>query len=77
MADPIQELYDARVYPAMSHPLADPAVSGVAAMFAGLRVRHPAGARILEIGCASGHHLIPLAQRWPDSYLIGIDLSAS
>ena len=77
MMDPIQELYDAQVYPAMSHPLADPAVSGVAAMFAGLRVRHPSGARILEIGCGSGHHLIPLAQRWPGSRLLGMDMNAS
>lgn len=77
MMDPIQELYNAQAYPAMSHPLADPSVSGVAAMFAGLRVRHPSGARILEIGCGSGHHLIPLAQRWPGSRLSGIDLAAS
>lgn len=76
MPSPIQELYETRAYPAMSHPLSDPAVSAVAAMLGGLDVRHPARARILEIGCCSGHNLIPLAMRWPDSRFVGIDLSA-
>ncbi len=75
MTDPVQELYETRAYPAMSHPPADPALSGVAALLGGLGVRHPAEARILEIGCASGHHLIPLAMRWPGSRFTGIDLS--
>jgi SAM-dependent methyltransferase len=65
-----------RVYPAMSHPTADPAVAAVAARFAGLEPPAPAGARILEIGCASGHHLLPLAMRWPEARLAGIDISA-
>jgi SAM-dependent methyltransferase len=76
MSPSIQELYEARDYPAMSHPLSDPAVSAVAAMLGGLDVHHPAaGARILEIGCSSGHNLIPLAMRWPESRFAGIDLS--
>ena len=75
MSDPIRQLYETRVYPAMSHPLSDPAVSGVAALLAGLDVRQPERARILEIGCASGHNLIPLAMRWRSSRLTGIDLS--
>ena len=76
MADVIHELYDRRVYPPMSHPLADPAVSAVAARIGGLEVPAPQQARILEIGCCSGHHLLPLAQRWPESRFIGMDLSA-
>lgn len=61
----------------MSHPSSDPAVSAVAARMSGLAVPHPRRASILEIGCCSGHHLIPLAQRWPDSHFIGIDLIES
>lgn len=75
MSDLIRELYESRVYPPMSHPLADPAVTAVAARLAGIDVPHPRRARILEIGCCSGHHLIPLAQRWPESRFTGIDLA--
>ena len=76
MRDPVQELYDSRSYPAMSHPLSDPAVSAVAARMAGLPTLDPANAEILEIGCGSGHNLIPLAMRWPGSRFLGIDGSA-
>jgi SAM-dependent methyltransferase len=75
MTDPIHELYESRIYPAMSHPLADPALTAVAARMAGLKTPQPAKARILEIGCGSGHHLIPLAMRWPGSEFVGIDLA--
>jgi trans-aconitate methyltransferase len=75
MNDPIRQLYQTRIYPAMSHPPADPAVSGVAALLGGLDVRVPSKARVIEIGCASGHNLIPLAMRWPESRFVGIDLS--
>jgi len=57
----------------MSHPSADPAVNAVAARLAGLRVADPSRARILELGCGSGHHLLPLAVRWPEAELVGID----
>lgn len=63
------------VYPAMSHPVTDPALTAASALLAGLETRHPSGARILEIGCGSGLNLIPLAARWPGSRFTGIDLS--
>jgi len=72
----VTHLYQTRSYPEMSHPRSDPAVIFVAARLAGLEPVLPSEARILEIGCASGHHLIPLAQRWPNSRFLGIDLSS-
>ena len=74
MPEVIRELYEKRVYPPMSHPLSDPAVSAVAARMGGLQVPDPRRARILEIGCCSGHHLLPLARRWTESRFVGIDL---
>ncbi len=75
MPDPVHELYQARAYPAMSHPATDPAVTSVSAALAGLEVVPPSGASILEIGCASGHNLLPLAARWPLAQFTGIDFS--
>lgn len=75
MSDIIHQLYQDQVYPPMSHPLSDPAMSAVAARIGGLEVKHPRRARILEIGCCSGHNLIPLAMRWPASEFVGIDLA--
>ncbi len=75
MADIIHQLYENKTYPPMSHPSSDPAVSAVAAAMAGLDVPHPRHARILEIGCSTGHNLIPLAMRWPESRFTGIDLT--
>jgi SAM-dependent methyltransferase len=75
MPDAVHELYQSHVYPPMSHPLSDPAVSAVAAKLGGLEVPHPRRARILEIGCSSGHNLIPLARRWPESHFTGVDLA--
>lgn len=72
----IRSLYAERAYPPMSHPVADPASTSVAARLAGLATPHPARARILEIGCSSAHNLLPLALRWPESVIHGIDLSA-
>jgi 2-polyprenyl-3-methyl-5-hydroxy-6-metoxy-1,4-benzoquinol methylase len=73
MENPVRTLYENHAYPAMSHPISDPALSAVAASIGGLRTPPPAGARILEIGCCSGHNLIPLALRWPQSECVGMD----
>lgn len=75
VSDSVDRLYQTHGYPPMSHPSADPAVISVAAWFSGLKPPSLATARILEIGCASGHHLLPLAMRWPGSICTGVDLS--
>lgn len=73
----VHTLYQSRSYPPMSHPSADPAVVAATARLAGLAVPNPQRARILEIGCAAGHHLIPLAMRWPETEFTGIDFSSA
>lgn len=75
MPDPVHDLYQSQIYPAMSHPRTDPAVTAVAASLAGLNAPDPSQANILEIGCASGLNLLPLAARWPQSRFTGIDFS--
>ena len=63
-------------YPPMSHPSADVAVNAAVAWAAGLAAPEPVAARILEIGCAEGHHILSLANRWPASKCVGLDVSA-
>jgi trans-aconitate methyltransferase len=50
-------------------------VNAVVARAAGLDAADPAGARILEIGCGSGHHILSLANRWPGARCHGVDIS--
>lgn len=75
MSRSFAELHRAEAYPAMSHPAADPAVNAVVARAAGLGAADPAGARILEIGCRTGHHILSLASRWPGARCHGVDIS--
>jgi len=63
-------------YPPMSHPSADPAVNAAVARAAGLAAAEPSSGRILDIGCASGHHILSLASRWPGARCEGLDASA-
>jgi trans-aconitate methyltransferase len=75
MSDAVHDLYQTHAYPAMSHPSTDPAATAVAARLAGLDAPDPSHARILDIGCATGHNLLPLAARWPKARFTGIDFS--
>lgn len=70
-----EEMLALGTYPAMCHPAADCGVNAAVARQAGLAVVEPSSARILEIGCGSGHHLLSLASRWPDASFTGLDLS--
>ncbi len=67
--------YDATPYE--SAPLArqQPARMAAAALWFGLTAPPAGTARVLEIGCASGGHIIPLAAAWPNAHFVGVDLS--
>jgi SAM-dependent methyltransferase len=75
MTDPLHALYQARPYPPMSHPVTHPALIAAAATLAGLDPVAADHARVLEIGCASGHNLLPLAQAYPQAQFVGVDFS--
>ncbi|MDB6079207.1 MAG: hypothetical protein JWO82_2954, partial [Akkermansiaceae bacterium] len=76
MSDPVHELYTARTYPALSHPGTHPSRLAVAARVGGVKdVAAPVACRVLEMGCSSGHNLLPLAAAYPGSSFVGIDFS--
>ena len=65
--------------PYESHPFPQTAaehLEAVAFLF-GLEAPPPAHARVLELGCASGGNLIPLAARFPEASVVGVDVSAT
>ncbi len=71
----LEEFFKATAYPPMSHPSAYPAVNAKVAWKAGLAVCKPEEAKILEIGCGTGHHIISIAHCWPGSRCTGVDIS--
>ncbi len=76
MADAVRELYSRRRYPALSHPETHPGVIAAAARCSGVTAPAlPDSCGLLEIGCASGHNLLPLAASFPESSFVGIDFS--
>lgn len=48
---------------------------GLIAKLFGIESANPDKCRVLELGCASGGNIIPLAFYWPDSEFMGIELS--
>ena len=72
----IQQDYESIAYPHYVHPLADTARLAALGAILGLGGAAPPGqARVLDIGCGSGTHLLALAARSPGSQFVGIDFS--
>jgi len=69
MSDP----YDDVVYPGPCVPLAHPGRLFVAAHLHGASPAPVERARILEIGCGTGDHLVPIAARLPQTRCVGFD----
>jgi methyltransferase-like protein/SAM-dependent methyltransferase len=63
--------YDSHPY-LQTHPSR---LATVATLF-GLKPPPVEKCRVLELGCASGGNLIPMAESFPESWFVGIDLSA-
>ena len=68
---------DFNLVPYESHPRVmsqPPRLAALAAMF-GLSAPDVTRCRVLELGCAAGGNIIPLAMRFPHSQFVGIDLT--
>ena len=68
--------YDEIPYESSPVTETDPDRLAVIARLFGLESADPAGCSVLELGCAAGGNLVPLAWRNPGSRYLGIELSA-
>lgn len=67
--------YDELPYDSLPLPETQPDFLAAVAKLHGFDAPDPARARILELGCAQGGNLIPLAWRWPECECVGVELS--
>ena len=67
--------YDELPYDSLPLPETQPDFLAAMARLHGFDAPDPRRARILELGCAQGGNLIPLAWRWPESACVGVELS--
>ena len=67
--------YDELPYDSLPLPETQPDFLAAVAHLHGFDAPDPRTARILELGCAQGGNLIPLAWRWPESDCVGVELS--
>jgi hypothetical protein len=69
--------YDQVPYIFYSFPESQPRRLQAVAHLFGLQTPAPAECRVLELGCAVGGNIVPMAYSLPKATLIGIDLAAS
>lgn len=68
--------YDLVPYPSASFPQAHPnRLAGLAKVF-GVDAPLPSKARVLELGCADGANILPMAEQHPGATFLGIDYSS-
>jgi len=67
--------YDETPYVSVPLQHAHPGRLAAAALWHGLAAPDVATARVLEVGCASGGHILPLAAALPGARFLGVDLS--
>lgn len=68
--------YDETPYPSAAFPQTHPAKLAAIGRLFGLTPVPPAQATVLELGCADGANLLPMAQQAPAARFLGIDASA-
>lgn len=77
MTDEIRERHDAVPYRHGAIPDSHPARIGAIARLLGIPSAPPDRCRVLEVGCAEGMNLLPLAERFPKSEFVGVDFSTN
>ncbi|MCU0871708.1 MAG: class I SAM-dependent methyltransferase [Pirellulaceae bacterium] len=73
MADPYG--YDELPYPSAPYPYTHPDHLATLATLFGLEIAAVEDSRVLEVGCADGANLIPMAVTLPRGRFVGVDLS--
>ncbi len=68
-------IYDELPYPVLSYSRTHPAELATLATLHGMRPAPVQRCRVLEVGCARGGNIIPMALGLPGSSFVGIDLS--
>jgi methyltransferase-like protein/2-polyprenyl-3-methyl-5-hydroxy-6-metoxy-1,4-benzoquinol methylase len=71
-----QYSYDQVPYLNRTHVRTHPDRLAAMATLLGLSAPPVEGCRVLELGCANGHNLLPMALNLPGSQFVGVDLSA-
>src|SRR5262249_11327478 len=72
----IRRTYDQVPYKSHAFPFTHPRrLAAVARVATGIDAPPVAGCRVLELGCASGGNLLPMAAHLPEARFVGIDLS--
>jgi SAM-dependent methyltransferase len=71
----LRSAYDAVPYKSQSYQQSHPDRLAVVAALAGIGAPDVESCRVLEIGCASGGNLIPMAEQLPRGRFLGVDLS--
>jgi len=67
--------YDEVPYQSIPYPQSHPDRLATIASLFGLRPQPIDRCRVLELGCASGGNILPMAERFPGSQFVGVDLS--
>lgn len=73
--DPVRERYAEVSYPGGAFAQTHPARHAAIARLFGVPAVDIHTARVLEIGCAQGYNLLPLAAQLPEARFVGIDFS--
>ena len=67
--------YDIVPYPSASFPQSHPLRLAAMGRLMGIKAPAPSKARVLELGCADGANLLPMAELFPQASFLGIDAS--